>query len=56
MIIKDKLLHTYNNHTEGFFDDYAIIIKSLIKYHEITQEMKYLDTILTNRAQIKERK
>ena len=23
MIIKDKLLHTYNNHTEGFFDDYA---------------------------------
>ena len=43
MIIKDKLLHTYNNHTEGFFDDYAIIIKSLIKYHEITQEMRYLD-------------
>ena len=40
MIIK---IYTYNNDIEGFFDDYAIIIKSLIKYHEITQEMRYLD-------------
>ena len=39
MIKKDKLLHTHQNHIEGFFDDYAIIIKSFIKYHEITQEI-----------------
>ncbi len=43
MIKKDKLLHTHHNHIEGFFDDYAIIIKSFIKYHEITQEIKYLN-------------
>ena len=43
MIKKDKLLHTHHNDTEGFFDDYAIIIKSFIKYHESTQEIKYLE-------------
>ena len=44
MIKKDKLLHTFGDPLEGFFDDYAIIIKSFIKYFEISQDIKYINT------------
>ena len=42
LIKNNKLLHSYDTHIEGFFDDYSIIIKSFIKYHEVTQEIEYI--------------
>ena len=42
IIKNNKILHLHDSHIDGFFDDYSIIIKSFIKYHEITQEIKYI--------------
>ncbi len=42
MINNNKLMHSYKSKTEGFLDDYSIVIQSFIKYFETMQNIKYL--------------
>lgn len=43
MIKNLKIIRIYNNNIEGFLDDYALIIKSFIKFFETTQKFEFLN-------------